>query len=101
MGDGGTPPSNSAPGVGYDGAVREKVGADGEVGQEYPTGEFEMEEFDWWRLFVVKVRMLFALPWERVKKGSVLSMRLRGQVSLCFLFLSCFLSCLLLALLIC
>ncbi|CAL9167069.1 unnamed protein product [Musa hybrid cultivar] len=92
VGDGGTPPSNSAPGVGFDGAVREKVGADGEVGQEYPTGEFEMEEFDWWRLFVVKVRMLFALPWERVKKGSVLSMRLRGQVSLCFLFLSCFLS---------
>ncbi|XP_064939010.1 serine protease SPPA, chloroplastic-like isoform X2 [Musa acuminata AAA Group] len=81
VGDGGTPPSNSAPGVGSDGAVREKVGADGEVGQEYPTGEFEMEEFDWWRLFVVKVRMLFALPWERVKKGSVLSMRLRGQIS--------------------
>ncbi|CAL9087598.1 unnamed protein product [Musa acuminata var. zebrina] len=81
VGDGGTPPSNSAPGVGSDGAVREKVGADGEVGQEYPTGEFEMEEFDWWRLFVVKVRLLFALPWERVKKGSVLSMRLRGQIS--------------------
>ncbi|URE34764.1 Peptidase family S49 [Musa troglodytarum] len=80
VGDGGTPPSNSAPGVGSDGAVRE-VGADGGVGQEYPTGEFEMEEFDWWRLFVVKVRMLFALPWERVKKGSVLSMRLRGQIS--------------------
>ncbi|RZS08432.1 hypothetical protein BHM03_00039413, partial [Ensete ventricosum] len=85
VGDAGTPSSNSAPGVGSDGAVREKVGADGGVGQEYPTGEFEMEEFDWWRIFVVKVRMLFALPWERVRKGSVLSMRLRGQVSLCVL----------------
>lgn len=47
---------------------------------DYPTGEFEMEEFGWWRCFVVKVRMLFALPWERVRKRSVLSMQLRGQV---------------------
>lgn len=49
--------------------------------KDYPSGEFEMEEFDLWRKFIVKVRMLFALPWERVKKGSVLSMKLKGQIS--------------------
>ncbi|XP_073010408.1 serine protease SPPA, chloroplastic [Typha latifolia] len=47
----------------------------------FPTGEFEMEEFNWWRRFVVKARMLIAPPWERVKKGSVLSIKLRGQIS--------------------
>ncbi|GAB2302424.1 hypothetical protein Dimus_036435 [Dionaea muscipula] len=49
--------------------------------EDYPTGEFEFEEFDWWKKFLVKIRMLFAFPWERVKKGSVLTLKLRGQVS--------------------
>lgn len=40
-----------------------------------------MEEFGPWRQFVVKTRMLFAWPWERVKKGSVLSLKLRGEIS--------------------
>lgn len=52
--------------------------------KEYPSGEFEMEEFNLWRTFLVKVRMLFALPWERVKKGSVLSMKLKGQVGVLY-----------------
>lgn len=52
--------------------------------KDYPSGEFEMEEFDLWRKFIVKVRMLFALPWERVKKGSVLSMKLKGQVGVLY-----------------
>lgn len=47
---------------------------------EYPSGEFEFKEITGWKNFVVKLRMLFALPWERVRKGSVLSMKLRGQV---------------------
>lgn len=47
----------------------------------YPTGEFEFEEYGTWKSFVVKFRMLFAFPWERVRKGSVLTMKLRGQVS--------------------
>ncbi|KAJ4972659.1 hypothetical protein NE237_005833 [Protea cynaroides] len=48
---------------------------------DYPTGEFEFREISGWKSFVVKLRMLFALPWQRVRKGSVLSMKLRGQIS--------------------
>ncbi|KAH7549229.1 hypothetical protein JRO89_XS13G0001800 [Xanthoceras sorbifolium] len=47
----------------------------------YPSGEFEFEEFGGWKSFSVKLRMLIAFPWERVRKGSVLKMTLRGQVS--------------------
>ncbi|XP_042476217.1 serine protease SPPA, chloroplastic [Macadamia integrifolia] len=48
---------------------------------DYPSGEFEFREISGWKSFVVKLRMLFAFPWERVRKGSVLSMKLRGQIS--------------------
>ncbi|KAG0466381.1 hypothetical protein HPP92_017961 [Vanilla planifolia] len=48
---------------------------------EYPLGEFEIEEFGWWMKVMVKLRMLFALPWERVKKGSVLTMKLGGRIT--------------------
>ncbi|PKA65816.1 protease IV [Apostasia shenzhenica] len=48
---------------------------------EYPTGDFRMEEFGWWMRVMVKLRMLFAFPWERVKKGSVLTMKLRGRIT--------------------
>ncbi|KAL9266313.1 Serine protease SPPA, chloroplastic-like protein, partial [Drosera capensis] len=49
--------------------------------EEYPSGEFEMEEVDLWRRLGVKVRMLLEFPWRRVKKGSVLNLKLRGQIS--------------------
>ncbi|KAF6140012.1 hypothetical protein GIB67_001753 [Kingdonia uniflora] len=49
--------------------------------EEYPSGEFEFKEIAGWDGFVVKLRMLFAYPWERVKKGSVLTMKLRGEIS--------------------
>jgi protease-4 len=39
-----------------------------------------MVKFGWWVSFLVKLRMMFALPWERVKKGSVLSIKLKGEV---------------------
>ncbi|XP_056170766.1 serine protease SPPA, chloroplastic isoform X2 [Syzygium oleosum] len=48
---------------------------------DYPSGEFEFEEFGAWKKFGVKLKMLVAFPWERVKKGSVLTMKLRGQIS--------------------
>lgn len=48
---------------------------------EYPSGEFEMMKFGWWVTFLVKLRMLFAFPWERVKKGSVLSIKLKGEIA--------------------
>ncbi|XP_057951947.1 serine protease SPPA, chloroplastic [Malania oleifera] len=50
-------------------------------GDEYPSGEFDFKEIRGWKSFVVKLRMLFAFPWERVRKGSVLTMKLRGQIS--------------------
>ncbi|XAR63859.1 hypothetical protein NMG60_11023988 [Bertholletia excelsa] len=49
--------------------------------EEYPTGEFKFKEFGAWKKFVVKLRMLIAFPWERIRKGSVLTMKLRGQIS--------------------
>lgn len=56
--------------------------------KDYPTGEFQFQKMSSWKSFVVKLRMLIALPWERVKKGSVLTMKLRGQVFF-FPFLLC------------
>lgn len=49
--------------------------------EDYPSGEFQFEEFSWWRKFTVKLKMLVAFPWERVRKGAVLNMKLRGQIS--------------------
>jgi protease-4 len=49
--------------------------------EDYPSGEFQFEEFSWWRNFTVKLKMLVAFPWERVRKGAVLNMKLRGQVT--------------------
>ncbi|XP_019189797.1 PREDICTED: serine protease SPPA, chloroplastic [Ipomoea nil] len=62
--------------VNGDGSARGSSGED-----QYPTGEFVFEEYGAWKSFVVKLRLLFALPWQRVRKGSVLTMKLRGQVS--------------------
>ncbi|KAJ4960836.1 hypothetical protein NE237_020746 [Protea cynaroides] len=53
----------------------------GSKDDQYPNGEFEFKEISGWKSFVVKLRMLFAFPWERVSNGSVLSMKLRGQIS--------------------
>ncbi|XP_052175920.1 serine protease SPPA, chloroplastic-like [Diospyros lotus] len=49
--------------------------------KEYPSGDFEYKEFGPWKKLMVKIRMLVAVPWERVRKGSVLTMKLRGQIS--------------------
>ncbi|KAL3529369.1 hypothetical protein ACH5RR_008691 [Cinchona calisaya] len=48
---------------------------------KYPSGEFEFRHHGAWKSFVVKCRMLFAFPWERVKKGSVLTMKFGGQIT--------------------
>lgn len=62
---------------------------DGSIGvyndEKYPSGEFVFRKYDLWESFTVKLKMLFAFPWERVKKGSVLTMRIRGEVNnFCF-----------------
>ncbi|KAM7280236.1 hypothetical protein ACFE04_007370 [Oxalis oulophora] len=49
--------------------------------EEYPSGEVEFEKYGALKSLNVKLKMLFALPWQRVRKGSVLTMTLRGQIS--------------------
>lgn len=59
---------------------REKKANFGES-KEYPSGEAVFKEFGGWKKLAVKLRMLTALPWERVPNGSVLTMKLRGEIS--------------------
>ncbi|KAJ1280842.1 hypothetical protein BS78_04G263100 [Paspalum vaginatum] len=42
---------------------------------------FEVEELGWGTQLAVKLRMLVAPPWQRVRKGSILNMKLRGEIS--------------------
>ncbi|ESW10379.1 hypothetical protein PHAVU_009G204100 [Phaseolus vulgaris] len=49
--------------------------------EDYPSGEFDFKPVTGWSSFLVKLKMLVAFPWERVRKGSVLTMKLRGQIS--------------------
>lgn len=55
-------------------------GAAAEGGEEYPTGVLEFQELRGWGLFKARWRMLFCWPWQRVKKGSVLAMKLSGPI---------------------
>ncbi|RDX97646.1 Serine protease SPPA, chloroplastic, partial [Mucuna pruriens] len=61
-----------------DGADNQKVRI---ADEDYPSGEFHFEPITGWGSFLVKLKMLVAFPWERVHKGSVLTMKLRGQIS--------------------
>ncbi|XP_010537423.1 PREDICTED: serine protease SPPA, chloroplastic [Tarenaya hassleriana] len=58
-------------------------GVSGERGkdEDYPSGEMVFEKRSAWESFVLKLRMLIAFPWQRVRKGSVLTMKLRGQIT--------------------
>ncbi|KAH6824243.1 signal peptide peptidase [Perilla frutescens var. hirtella] len=56
-------------------------GSSSHVDCDYPSGDFVYREYDLWQNLVVKLRMLIAWPWERVKKGSVLTMKIRGEIS--------------------
>nr|XP_043638923.1 serine protease SPPA, chloroplastic-like isoform X2 [Erigeron canadensis] len=46
---------------------------------KYPSGEFEFKVPSAWKSMVVKLRMLIA--WQRVRKNSVLNIKLRGKIS--------------------
>ncbi|KAL2610043.1 hypothetical protein R1flu_028616 [Riccia fluitans] len=46
-----------------------------------PTGELQFKAPGGWEEFVTKCRMLIALPWQRVKKGSVLKLKLSGPIT--------------------
>lgn len=58
-------------------------------GSDYPTGEFEFNKRNSWDAFLLKMKLLVALPWLRVRNGSVLTIKLRGKVWL-ITFVSCF-----------
>eukprot|EP00850_Spirogloea_muscicola_P000544 SM000002S05624 [mRNA] locus=s2:1185650:1189622:- [translate_table: standard] len=45
-----------------------------------PSGELEFERLGGLRLLRARAGMLFAWPWQRVKKGSVLTMKLSGSI---------------------
>ena len=48
--------------------------------QVYPSGDLVYKKKEGWESFVLQCRMLVALPWQRVKKGSVLTIKLSGEV---------------------
>ncbi|KAJ7559074.1 hypothetical protein O6H91_04G068800 [Diphasiastrum complanatum] len=49
--------------------------------EPFPSGDFEFRKLKGWNKFLVKLKMMIALPWQRVKKGSVLRMKLSGQIT--------------------
>ncbi|KAF5934041.1 hypothetical protein HYC85_030212 [Camellia sinensis] len=67
------PSTGSAKSEGENGSARSS-------NEEYPSGEFEFKEFGAWKKFGVKLRMLVAFPWGRIPNGTVLTMKLRGQI---------------------
>ncbi|CAI9113400.1 OLC1v1013996C1 [Oldenlandia corymbosa var. corymbosa] len=62
-------------------ASSEKKKNDSDGDDKYPSGEFELRELGAWRKFNAKCKMFLAWPGERVKKGSVLTMKLGGKIS--------------------
>lgn len=49
--------------------------------KQYPSGEMVFENIEGFGRFMQSVRMFFAWPWQKFKKGSVLTMTLSGPVS--------------------
>ncbi|KAI9088467.1 hypothetical protein K1719_029916 [Acacia pycnantha] len=49
--------------------------------EDYPTGDFDFAPITGWRKFLLKLKTLIAFPLEGVRKGSVLTMKLRGRIS--------------------
>ncbi|KAH7851963.1 hypothetical protein Vadar_018912 [Vaccinium darrowii] len=60
---------------------KEPKSSETKTNEDYPSGEYEFKEVGGWKKFVVKLRTLIAFPWERIPNGSVLTMKLRGQIS--------------------
>ncbi|XP_027331185.1 serine protease SPPA, chloroplastic-like [Abrus precatorius] len=48
---------------------------------EYPSGDFHFEPVTGWKKLMVKLKMLVAFPWERLRYGTVFTIKLRGQIS--------------------
>eukprot|EP00249_Psilotum_nudum_P018445 c26807_g1_i2 orf=111-1544(+) len=51
------------------------------VQESFPSGELEYHKIEGWNRFVMQLKLLIALPWQRVKKGSVLKMKLSSKIT--------------------
>ncbi|XP_020226977.1 serine protease SPPA, chloroplastic [Cajanus cajan] len=49
--------------------------------EHYPTGDFDFNPITGWKKSIVKLKMLTAWPWERLRYGTVFTVKLRGQIS--------------------
>ncbi|RDX74742.1 Serine protease SPPA, chloroplastic, partial [Mucuna pruriens] len=48
--------------------------------EHYPTGDFDFKPVTGWKNFILKLKMLTAFPWQRLRYGTVLTIKLRGQI---------------------
>ncbi|MCO5558984.1 hypothetical protein L7F22_012575 [Adiantum nelumboides] len=49
--------------------------------EEFPSGDLDFKKSGLWGSFVMRLKMLCTVPWQRVKKGSVLKLKLSGKVT--------------------
>ncbi|KAI5063344.1 hypothetical protein GOP47_0021891 [Adiantum capillus-veneris] len=49
--------------------------------EEFPSGDMDFEKFGVWDNFVMRLKMLCTVPWQRVKKGSVLKLKISGKIT--------------------
>lgn len=50
--------------------------------EEFPSGDLDFRTVGSWNMFVMRLKMLCTVPWQRIKKGSVLKLKLSGKASL-------------------
>ncbi|KAH7279210.1 hypothetical protein KP509_37G010400 [Ceratopteris richardii] len=48
---------------------------------DFPSGDLEFKTVGGWAMFVMKLKMLFTVPWQRIRKGSILKLKLSGKIT--------------------
>lgn len=49
--------------------------------EEFPSGDLDFRTVGSWNMFVMRLKMLCTVPWQRIKKGSVLKLKLSGKIT--------------------
>eukprot|EP00250_Pteridium_aquilinum_P028242 c36833_g1_i1 orf=173-2296(-) len=49
--------------------------------EDFPSGDLEFRTIGGWDMFVMRLKLLFTVPWQRIKKGSVLKLKLSGKIT--------------------
>lgn len=49
--------------------------------EDFPSGDLDYRTIGAWDMFVMRLKMLCSVPWQRVKKGSVLKLKLSGKIT--------------------